>query len=100
LFRRNDLNPEFITMPHLLVRHRVSDFKVWRVGFDAHLADRQKAGLTDLHVYPALDDPNEVVMFFTVLDVDRAREYAKSETLRQQMDRFGVLGEMEAVFLH
>jgi hypothetical protein len=91
--------PGFITMPHLLVRHRVSDYKVWRVGFDAHLADRQKAGLTDLHIYPALDDPNDVVMFFTVLDVDRAREYAESVSLKQDMSRFGVVGEPEAVFL-
>ena len=86
-------------MPHLLVRHRVSDYKVWRVGFDAHLADRQKAGLTDLHIYPALDDPNDVVMFFTVLDVDRAREYAESASLKQDMSRFGVVSEPEAVFL-
>jgi hypothetical protein len=86
-------------MPHLLVRHKVADYKVWRVGFDAHLAERQRAGLTDLHVYATQDDPNDVVMMFTVLDMERAKEYAYSDDLAEALERFGVIGKPEAVFL-
>jgi hypothetical protein len=86
-------------MPHLFVRHKVADYKVWRVGFDAHLAERQRAGLTDLHVYSTQDDPNDVVMMFTVLDMERAKAYTQSDDLKQSMHQFGVIGKPEAVFL-
>lgn len=86
-------------MPHLFVRHKVADYKVWRVGFDAHLAERQRAGLTDLHVYSTRDDPNDVVMMFTVLDMERAKAYTESDHLKQSMRQFGVIGKPEAVFL-
>jgi hypothetical protein len=53
---------------HLLVRHKVADFAKWKPVYDDHLPARQKAGLKEVHLLRNIDNPNEVILLFSVQD--------------------------------
>ena len=87
-------------MPHLLVRHRVADYASWRPIFDDHASFREQHGSTGGEVFRNADDPAEVVMLFEVSDLDRAREFAGSDELREAMQSAGVVGQPDILFLN
>ena len=60
---------------YLLIRHKVTDFKTWKVGYDTHQAMRTEAGLTEKYLLRSADDPNEVVALFEAQDIDRAKRF-------------------------
>ena len=68
---------------HMLVRHKVSDFAKWKPVYDAHLSPRQKAGLKEEYLFRNADDQNEVLLLFSVEDVDKAKAFTASDDLRQ-----------------
>ena len=84
---------------HLLVRHKVSDFAKWKLVYDAHLSARQKAGLKEEHLFRNADDPNEVLLLFSVEDFDKAKAFSASDDLRQAMERAGVSDKPDIYFL-
>jgi uncharacterized protein YeaO (DUF488 family) len=86
-------------MMHLLIRHKVADFAKWKPAYDAHLSARQKAGLKEEHLLRNADDPNEVVLLFSVEDVDKAKAFAASDDLRQAMENAGVSDKPDVYFL-
>jgi hypothetical protein len=86
-------------MPHLLVRHRVADYARWRPIFDDHASFREQHGSTGGQVFRNADDPAEVVMLFEVSDLDRAREFVRSDELKEAMQSAGVVGAPDVAFL-
>jgi hypothetical protein len=84
---------------HLLVRHKVSDFAKWKPVYDAHLSARQKAVLKEEHLFRNADDPNEVLLLFSVEDFDKAKAFSASDDLRQAMERAGVSDKPDVYFL-
>jgi hypothetical protein len=86
-------------MPYLLIRHKVSDFSKWKPAYDAHQPARQEAGLTEKYVLRTIDDPSEVVLFFEVKDVEKAKEFAASPGLREAMQKAGVFDKPDSYFL-
>ena len=86
-------------MMHVLVRHKVADFAKWKPVYDAHLSVRQKAGLKEEHLFRNADDPNEVLLLFSVEDVDKAKAFTTSDDLRQAMEKAGVSDKPDVYFL-
>lgn len=86
-------------MTHILVRHRVADFAKWKPVYDGHQAARQKAGLREKNLLRSLDNPNEVVLLLEAEDLKRAQVFAESSDLREAMQKAGVLGKPEILFL-
>jgi hypothetical protein len=84
---------------HLLVRHKVADFAKWKPVYDAHLSTRQKAGLKEKYLFRNADAPNEVLLLFSVEDVDKAKAFAASDDLRQAMEKSGVSDKPDVYFL-
>jgi hypothetical protein len=84
---------------HLLVRHKVSDFARWKPVYDAHLSAREKAGLKEEHLFRNADNPNEVLLLFTVEDFDKAQAFTASDDLRQAMEKSGVSDKPDVYFL-
>jgi quinol monooxygenase YgiN len=84
---------------HLLIRHKVSDFAAWKATYDSHAGSRASAGLTELHLRRSIDNPNEVVMLFSVADLDKAKAFAASEDLRAAMQKAGVTDKPDVYFL-
>ena len=84
---------------HLLIRHKVADFGKWKPIYDDHLQARQKAGLKEVHLLRNMDDPNEVILLFSVEDIDKAKAFAASDDLHQAMKRAGVRDTPDLYFL-
>jgi hypothetical protein len=86
-------------MTYLLIRHRVADFATWKPVYDAHALARAAAGLTDVDLLRELDDPNQIVLLFEVSDLQKAKEFADSPSLRDAMRNAGVIDKPDLYFL-
>ncbi len=86
-------------MTYLLVRHRVADFTSWKTSYEGHASARAAAGLKDKEVLRDLDDPNQVVLLFEINDVQKAKEFSESSSLRDAMRDAGVTDKPDLYFL-
>jgi len=84
----------------IFVRHRVKDFTIWKKAYDAHLPKRIEAGLTERGLFRVDTDPNEVVILFEAKDLVRAKKFAESVELREVMEKAGVIGKPDILFLN
>ena len=86
-------------MIHMLIRHKVADFAKWKPVYDAHASARQSAGLKELHLLRNTEDPDEVILLFSVQDFNKAKTFAGSDDLRQAMQKAGVSDKPDVYFL-
>jgi predicted ester cyclase/heme-degrading monooxygenase HmoA len=86
-------------MAHMLVRLAVRDYKVWRPVFDSVADLRREYGEQSHRILRPDDDPESVVVLFDWDNLDNARRYAASPELRAAMERGGVVGRPEILFL-
>jgi len=86
-------------MNHLFIRHKVADFSAWKAVYDSHADSRASAGLTELHLLTSIDNPNEVVILFSVADLNKAKAFAASDDLRAVMQKAGVIDKPDVYFL-
>jgi hypothetical protein len=87
-------------MPYILIRHKVEDYTKWKPVFDEHGAARKEIGSKGGYLLRNIDDPNEVVMFLEVEDLEKTRQFVQSEDLRQAMERSGVADQPDIYFLY
>ena len=86
-------------MTHMLIRHKVADFGKWKPVYDAHASARQNAGLKELQLLRNTENPNEVILLFSVEDPEKAKAFAASDDLRQAMQKAGVSDKPDVYFL-
>ena len=87
-------------MVYIYVRQKVEDYARWREGYDTHAAARQAAGATDEgNVMRNVDDPNEITVLLGWSDMQTARAFTQSASLREAMKDAGVVGPPEIRFL-
>jgi len=86
-------------MTHVLIRHNVTDFAKWKPVYDAHLTARQNAGLREKNLLRSVDNPNEVVLLFEAEDLKRAQAFTNSSDVRETMQKAGVVGKPDILFL-
>jgi heme-degrading monooxygenase HmoA len=86
-------------MTHVLIRHNVTDFAKWKPVYDAHLTARQNAGLREKNLLRSVDNPNEVVLLFEAEDLKRAQTFTNSSEVRETMQKAGVVGKPDIIFL-
>jgi hypothetical protein len=86
-------------MMHMLIRHKVADFAKWKPLYDAHLSARQKAGLKEEHLFRNANDPNEVLLLFSMEDLEKAKGFTASDDLRRAMEKAGVSDKPDVFFL-
>jgi len=84
----------------LLIRHKVRNFSEWKLGYDAHGPKRVEAGLTEKHLLRGADAPNEVVILFEAMDLNRAKAFVESAELRETMQKLGVVDKPDLYFLN
>lgn len=86
-------------MPHVLIRHKVTDFEGWKPVYDAHASARAAAGLKEEHLFRNADNAHEVILLFAAENLDKARAFADSADLRQKMQTAGVMDQPDIYFL-
>ena len=79
-------------MALLIVQHKIKDYAAWRPVFDAHKSSQAGGGLANARVYRKLDDANDIVIFFDVVDAAKARAWVQGADLKKAMQEAGVLG--------
>ncbi len=85
-------------MVRMFVRPRVRSYDAWRSVYD-DFGDQQRAlGVRAEAVYQSVDDPNDVTVTHDFDDVEAARAFVGSESLREAMTSAGVEGEPQIWF--
>jgi hypothetical protein len=87
-------------MPTIIIRATVADYDRWKPVFDEHKSFRREFGLTDVGLYRDAAAPNDIVIVFGADDLERAHEFGASESLREAMQRSGVISEPTIWFLN
>lgn len=86
-------------MVYLLLKLKVKDFDKWKPVFDQNSSMRNKSGSLGGQVFHESNDPNSVIILFEWNNIDNANSFITSEDLRKVMEKAGVIGRPEAIFL-
>lgn len=86
-------------MNYILIRHKVADFAKWKPVYDGHASARSNAGLKEERLLRNTENQNEVVMLFSAQDLNKAKQFAASDDLRQRMQQAGVTDKPDIYFL-
>ena len=86
-------------MATMVIKHKVADYGKWKPAFDQHEKARLENGWTAHSVCRDADDPNTVVVIGRVKDIQKAKEFVSSDTLKEAMIKAGVQGAPEIWFL-
>jgi hypothetical protein len=79
-------------MVHVLVRHKVADYKDWRLAFDSALEFRHQGGERSCRVFHDTGDLNDLTLLFEWENLELAERFMSSEELRRKMKQAGVTG--------
>ena len=82
-------------MATLIVRHRVRNYEAWKPVFDEHGTVRRQHGCLGHEVYRGAGDPEDVLIVFTFRDAAGIEGFAADPSLREAMDRAGVVSQPE-----
>jgi hypothetical protein len=77
-------------MIRMLCRNKVEDFDRWKSVFDCHSDAHRQAGLSLEHLWRDLEDANEVLFIFAVVDIARARAFISAPDSKETGRSSGV----------
>jgi heme-degrading monooxygenase HmoA len=84
-------------MAHLLVHHKVEDYKKWKLAFDDHADYRSKHGSKGGKVFRNSSNPNELFVLIEWDNLENAQKFAQSDQTKEVMKDAGVVG-MPAIY--
>jgi quinol monooxygenase YgiN len=82
----------FVPFKVINITQTVKDFAAWKKLYDAHDSVRQASGLTKLAVCRDDANPNKVLVFLKVADLQKAKDFAANPELKAVMQKAGVVG--------
>jgi len=83
----------------MFVRHKVRDYDAWKSVFDDVSDLRRRSGEKSYKILRQGNGSKELVALFEWDSLDNARKYAASPELKAAMERAGVVGKPEILFL-
>ncbi len=86
-------------MAHILVHHKVEDYKKWRPFFDDHSSFRSKNGSIGERIFRSANNPNEIFILFEWDSIENAKKFSQSDNLKEIMQKAGVLGMPDFNFI-
>ncbi len=86
-------------MKHLLCKHEVADFDKWYAVFSSHGDAQKESGLRLINLLRDAVNPNLVVMWFEVEDMDKANAFMSAPEAYAAAEKSGVIGTPEVHFL-
>jgi len=94
-----DEPPVFEPFKVMAVTHVVKDFDKWKKGFDEDEMNRSASGLTLRALARGIDNPNNVFIFLNVSDLQKAKDFGASPKLKDVMQKLGVMGKPEIIYV-
>jgi heme-degrading monooxygenase HmoA len=86
-------------MAYMYARHTVEDYDAWKSVFDSVSDLRQQNGERSYQILRQGNGSGELIILFEWDSLDNAQRYAASPELREAMERAGVIGKPEILFL-
>jgi len=84
----------------LIVQHPVADYDLWRPYFDNDDAARKGYGITTIGVGRAIDNPNDLILYFKIEDTAKVNTFMSQPELKAIMDSAGVTGAPTSEYLN
>ena len=83
-----------VTTPQdmMVVTNKVKDFAKWKASYDEHDSMRLASGIHSYVIGRGMPDSNMVLVAVKVDDMNKAKAFAKSPSLKQAMQKGGVVG--------
>ena len=81
------------------MRHKVKDYGAWEAVFNGADDLHKRAGVRHAQVFRSADNPNEVIVLTEFENIAKARAFAQLGELKQAMEKGGVVGAPDVVFL-
>jgi len=80
-------------MATLAIQLTLADYAAWKSIFDTRKQFRKdKMGVKSEHLYLSADNPNEILLWFDVLDAANIRGEIASDDVQKTMREAGVVG--------
>jgi hypothetical protein len=86
-----------LNMPYMLVRAKFEDYARFYPIYTDHAPVRQASGSRGARLFRNVENPDEVLALFEWDGLEKARQFAGSDDLRQAMQRAG-LADMPTVY--
>ena len=83
----------------MAVTHIVKDFDVWKKSFDEHESMRNANGITLRSLGRDMKNPNKVLVFLKIDDLQKAKDFSVSSNLKEAMQKGGVISKPEVVYV-
>ncbi len=95
-FRQGEFAPGTMDT-YLTLNCKISGIDKFRAGYSMDATDRADAGLTDLGLMQNVEDPDDLLLIWSVDDVERANAFVRSPSLAEhQAKNAGIVGVLEA----
>jgi hypothetical protein len=89
-----------VTTPQnmMIVKHKVADFDKFLASYEAHDSLRLANGIHSYVIGRGVSDPNAILVATKVDDIEKAKAFSKSASLKQAMQKAGVTGKPDIRF--
>ena len=87
-------------MAHILIKHKVNDYPVWKAVFDNFADFRKSSGEQTHQILHTADNSNDLTLFFKWDSVENAKTFLSSSELKTAMQKAGVSEEPNIQFLN
>jgi len=90
-----------ITTPQhmIILKFKVKDFAAWKTSYEGNDSVRMANGLHKYVIGRAYDDSSTVLVAMKADDMDKAKAFTKDPSLKQRMQKGGVLGAPSIQFV-
>jgi hypothetical protein len=78
-------------MKYMLCRNRVADYAKWKRVFASHAQAHRDSGLTLVHFWRSLDDPNNVFFLFEISSIEKAQAFINAPDAAEAAKASGVI---------
>ena len=86
-------------MAYILVHHKIEDYNKWKPVFDNDAGNRAEHGSTGGKIFRNADNPNDIFTLLEISSIEKGKEFAQSDSLKEAMQKAGVISMPEVYFL-
>jgi len=89
--RITEIQNSEVSMTYMLCRNRVADFARWKTVFTSHAAAHMDADLRLIHIWRAVEEPNNVFFLFEIASIEKAKAFISDPEAAKAGESSGVV---------